>query len=275
VQEAHGRPVRTLTIGSPVVALGWGKDNTLLVATKDGTLHLRRGAGTSDARTIAHGAPLVAAALRADGVVAASAGTDGAVRIWRTATGAKLLELDPGTGVTSVALDPTGRLVAAGVGSDIAVYDAQTGKQLRLLTGHTDAVTGVAFSPDGKQLASSCRDHDARVWNTKTLGLVKILHRHTAFVSGVAFSGDGRWLASAGPLKAGVWAPGETELPNNFLFFVRGNENPINAVAFSPHGWELATAARDGSIRVVDCKLCGGLPQLVAYANARLATLPR
>jgi len=91
--------------------------------------------------------------------------------------------------------------------------------------------------------------------------------------SGVAFSGDGRWVATAGPLKAGVWAPGVTDLPNNFLFFVRGNLAPINAVAFSPHGWELATAARDGSIRVVDCKLCGRLPQLEVYARARLAMI--
>jgi WD40 repeat protein len=273
VQEAAGRPLRTLPIGSPVVALGWSTDNTLLIGAKDGTLHLRRGAAKSDARTIAHGAPLVAAALRADGVVAASAGSDGAVRVWQTATGAKLLELHPGAGVTSVALDPTGRLVAAGAGSDVVVYDAHTGAPLGVLRGHTDAVTGVAFSPDGKQLASSSRDHDARIWNMKTLGLVKILHRHTAFVSGVAFSGDGRWVATAGPLKAGVWAPGVTGLPNNFLFFVRGNVTPINAVAFSPHGWKLATAARDGSIRIVDCKLCGRLPQLEAYARARIASI--
>jgi WD40 repeat protein len=273
VQKAAGRPVRALPIGSPVVALGWGTDNTLLIGTKDGTLHLRRGAAVNDARTIPHGAPLVAAALRTDGVVLASAGSDGAIRIWQTATGAKLLELHPGTGVTSVALDPTGRLVAAGVGSDIAVYDAHTGDQLKVLHGHTDTVTGVAFSPDGEQLASSSRDHDARIWDTKTFGLVKTLQRHTAFVSGVAFSGDGRWVATAGPLKAGVWAPGVTDLPNNFLFFVRGNLAPINAVAFSPHGWELATAARDGSIRVVDCKLCGRLPQLEVYARARLAMI--
>jgi WD40 repeat protein len=273
VQQAAGRPLRTLAIGSPVVALGWGTNNALLIGTKDGTLHLRRGAAVSDGRTIPHGAPLLAAALRADGAVAASAGSDGAVRTWQTTTGAKLLELHPGTGVTSVALDPTGRLVAAGVGSDIVVYDAHTGVQLKVLRGHTDAVTGVAFSPDGEQLASSSRDHDARIWDMKTFGLVKILQRHTAFVSGVAFSGDGRWVATAGPLKAGVWAPGVTDLPNNFLFFVRGNLVPINAVAFSPHGWKLATAARDGSIRVVDCKLCGRLPQLEAYARARLAMI--
>jgi len=56
---------------------------------------------------------------------------------------------------------------------------------------------------------------------------------------------------------------------------VRGNVSPIAGVAFSARGWELATAARDGSIRVYDCKLCGGLPQLESYARARLASLRR
>jgi hypothetical protein len=68
---------------------------------------------------------------------------------------------------------------------------------------------------------------------------------------------------------------GDSDLPGSFLQFVRGNTMPIASVAFSGGAWELATAARDGSIRVVDCKLCGGLPQLEAYARARLARLHR
>jgi WD40 repeat protein len=185
-----------------------------------------------------------------------------------------LLEVHPGTGLNSVALDPNGQLVAAGVADDIVVYDAHTEKPLVTLVGHTDAVTGVAFSPDGKLLASSSRDHDARVWDMKSL-TGKILRRHTAFVSGVAFSPDGRWLATAGPAKAGIWAPGQTDLPGSFLQFARNNVTPLTAVAFSSRNWELATAARDGSIRIVDCKLCGGLSQLEAYAKARVAHLPR
>ena len=142
-----------------------------------------------------------------------------------------------------------------------------------MLHGHTDTVTGIAFSPDGSRLVSSSKDHDAIVWNTRTFGAVKVLHRHTSFVSGVAFSGDGRWIATAGPLKAGVWATRGSDLPGSFLYFVRGNQAPITAVAFSSRGNELATAARDGSIRVVACNLCGGLRSLEAYARERLKRL--
>ena len=270
-----GVPVRTRNIGAPVVALGWARNGTLMMAAKDGTVHLSRDAGATEARGLAHGSDLVGAALRDDGLAAATAGTDGYVRVWNASTGGRMLEVHPGTGLTSVALDPTGRLVAAGVADNIVVYDARTGTQLGVLAGHTDTVTGVAFSPDGKLIASSSRDHDARVWDSKTLNLVKILRRHTAFVSGIAFSPDGRWLATAGPLKAGIWAAGASDLQGSFLQYVRGNTTPIASVAFSGRAWELAAAARDGSIRVVDCKLCGGLPQLKAYARARLARLHR
>jgi WD40 repeat protein len=165
--------------------------------------------------------------------------------------------------------------VATGVGNVVRLYDARTGKQHPDLVGHTDVVTGLVFSPDGSQLVSSSRDKDARVWDPQTLKLVKVLHRHTAFVSGLAFSPDGRWIATAGPAKAGVWAAHESNLPDNFLYFVRGNESPIASVAFSPRNWELATAARDGSIRVFDCALCGQLPQLESFGRARLASLRR
>ena len=260
VQRADGGPLRTLDIGSPIVSLAWAHDGMLMIGAKDGSVHLRRSAtGVGDTRVIGHGSMLVGAALREDGAVVVTAGTDGFVRRWDARTGRQLLGLHPPSGVTCAALDPTGRLVAVGAGRTMAMYDARTGNLVAILQGHTDAVTGVTFSHDGLRLASSSRDHDVRVWDARTLKLVKVLRRHTSFVSGVAFSGDDRWVASAGPSKAGVWAAGNTPLRGSFMFFVRGNQLPITSIAFSPRTWEVATASRDGSIRVFDCKLCGRL----------------
>jgi WD40 repeat protein len=100
-----------------------------------------------------------------------------------------------------------------------------------------------------------------------------VLHGHAAFLSGASFSADGRWVVTAGPLKAGVWEVGKSDLPRSFLFFLRGNERPIASATFAPVGWEIATAGQDRSIRVYDCRLCGRLPQLGALARARLQSL--
>jgi WD40 repeat protein len=274
LERAHGGLIRTVQLGSPIVTLAWAKDGVLLAGTKNGTVRLL-GDKLSSLRTLSHGSQLVGAALRDDGTVFATAGVDGVVRLWNARTGAAILRVVPPAPVAAIALDPTGRLFATADGDDVVVFDARTGTARAVLRGHADTVTGIAFSPDGSLLASSSKDHNARVWSTTTFTSIKLLHRHVAFVSGVVFSADGRWLATAGPSKAGVWAATANDFAGSFLFFVRGNQAPITSVAFSPLGHELATAARDGSVRVVDCHLCGDLASLESYARFRLSRLDR
>ena len=65
------------------------------------------------------------------------------------------------------------------------------------LSGHTDTVRGVAFSPDGTRLATASWDKTAKVWEVSSGREVLTLSGHTDKVSGIAFSPDGTRLATA------------------------------------------------------------------------------
>src|SRR5262249_37094711 len=68
----------------------------------------------------------------------------------------------------------------------------------RALTGHTATVDAVAFSPDGRTVASGSVDHSVRLWETATGQEVRCFEGHAEDVKGVAFAPNGRVLASAG-----------------------------------------------------------------------------
>jgi WD40 repeat protein len=75
---------------------------------------------------------------------------------------------------------------------------AQEAKLRAFLKGHTNMVSSVAYSPDGKTLASASQDHTVRLWETATNKELTTLQGHTNAVDVVAFSPDGMTLASGG-----------------------------------------------------------------------------
>ncbi len=76
----------------------------------------------------------------------------------------------------------------------VRLWDAATGAALQTLEGHTDWVTSVAFSPDGKQVVSGSGDGTVRLWDAATGALLQALEGHTSSVTSVAFSPGGKLL---------------------------------------------------------------------------------
>ena len=120
-----------------------------------------------------------------------------------------------GRSIKSLAVSPDGSLVATGSeGGTVSLWDVKADAELHMLTGHTDAVTSVAFSPDGRTLASGegAKDGTLRLWNVKTGEHLKTFTRHASTVPGAVrvatFSPDGRMIAIGwSNLEIQLWGP--------------------------------------------------------------------
>jgi WD40 repeat protein len=244
-------------------------------ASKDGTVRLWDSATGRLIKLLGrHRNSAFSLAFRPGGQALASAGDHGDILIWDTRAGSLLRTLSTGTDtIYALSYCPDGRLLASGEGFPpfeepyhmrgqgvVRVWDAARGQLLRTLRGHTQNVMGVAFSPDGRTLASvsgssltvpqtASKPGELFLWTVATGELVRKLSGHAGPLTSVSYHPSGNLLAtSSWDRTIRIW-DAVTGASRDSL---AGHRDWVLNVAFSPDGARIATSGADGAIKIWD-----------------------
>jgi WD40 repeat protein/serine/threonine protein kinase len=255
-----GAPIRTLTghddvvygvsyspDGDRIASGSWDRTVKVWDATTGKVILVCRG----------HDEVITRVAFSPDGRLLASLSSE-AVWVWDARTGAPIRTLGPvgGRNRYGLAFSPDSRFVAVTTDDpQVVIWEVETGKEMQVFHGHTSAVKNVAFSPDGRLVASGAGDiarsqpGEVKVWLAESGQEVFSLHGHTDPIYGVAFSPNGKRLVSASQdHTVKIWdsRTGQETLT------IHAHADTVRAVVFSPDGQRLATACVDGEIKIWD-----------------------
>jgi len=208
--------------------------------------------------------------------------------------------------INQIAYSPDDSILAVATHIGIWLYDAQTGSELDLLTGHTGTIRSIAFSPDGTILASGSSDNTIRLWDFPNRSHLRTLTGHTSTITNIVFSSDGNTLISGGVdrtvrfwnVNTGIedesslqrYSSGITSLQfnkdstilaissNNTIHlydFINGTHlrtitadiNNVNTLSFSPTENIIASAGWDKTIQIWDVETGDQLSNYIAHTH--------
>ncbi|WP_339374041.1 WD40 repeat domain-containing protein [Crocosphaera watsonii] len=190
-----GKLIRTFEGYSILVA--YSLDGKYLATESENTIKIWEVKTGKLVRTLTgHSDSVVSVAYSPDGKYLASGSWDNTVKIWEVKTGKSIRTLTGFSGwlssLTSISYSPDGKYLAArcniarvshdsmlddtvkkwDVGHPICTWEVATGKVIQTLTGHASNINSVAYSPDGKYLASSSSDRQIKIWRVEQITCV-------------------------------------------------------------------------------------------------------
>jgi WD40 repeat protein len=220
-------------------------------------------------------------AFSADGSRVLAGSANGLVRLWNVQTGQELHRFT-GDPAVQVAVSPDAQFAALAGKSNLTVtemyvrlppipmrmvpdsnaikiWNVKTGAEAGLLTGHTDFVGSVVFSPDGRRLLSGSFDGTMRLWDVAKQQEIRLFQRHTGWVTCVAFCPpDGRRaIAGYYDWSVRLW---DLETGQELHCF-DGHRAPVTSLAVSIDGHSFLSGSFDSTMRLWD--LDGGVQRCV------------
>ena len=260
-----GKELRSIKAGGPgafsVFLPTFSPDGkTIAWGSQDGTIGLHEVATGKEIRQI-KGPQFGAASLvfAPYGKVLASKGMDGVIRLWEVETGKQVRTLGASAqtnqgmmlalyGMGGLAYSPDGKTLASGGDNTFRLWQADSGKEIRLGNGHQGAVGSVSFLADGKTLMTRGNDGAVRIWEAASGKEVRQIavpeHARVA-----ALSPDGRLLAAVNGEKSITLLEAAT---GKELHKLPGHPNDTGALAFSTDGKLLASRGGDQMIRLYE-----------------------
>lgn len=274
-EHGIGRPAyspdghRILTMGKDSMPQVWDADSGRLLTTLAGP-----------------NGSILHAAWSPDGRRIVTAGEDKTARVWDADSGHLIRSLDRSAGadeparvfysdsgdpnserrannLSAPAWSPDGHRIVTAIENEPArVWDADSGRRLALLQGHTDCIVHTAWSPDGRRVLTASDDGTARVWDATSGRPLAKLEGHQNSVLHAAWSPDGRRMVTASK-DTTVWVWDATS--GRLLAKLDGHKSPIIRAAWSPDGRRIVTVgSEDAGAWVWDLSSETPAPQQIA-----------